>query len=241
MPGSTSQSQTDPHSQTYNNVTESSKTYNNVTESSKTHNNVTESSTPKKSLEKLLAKSKTNILKATLTWITRWIHSSPNLDRREELLNLTTFTEIKIEIRVEYDSKWLETGLRFLKFAFIQLVTHARMTELQAQSPADAALLKYTREQLLLYMDGLHTKKAFEDQTIENYPERSIPRCLQYKKRPKVDINEDPDADLSDEEGFAESEHSEDEYLHNATLGSENELINNDDAINEDQGDGNSG
>ena len=84
-------------------------------------------------------------------------------------------------------------------------------------------------------MDGLYIKTVFDDQIIENYPERSIPRYLQYKKRPKVDINEDLDADLSDEEGFAESKHSEDEYLHNATPGRDNELIN------DDLGDGNSG
>ena len=74
------------------------------------------------------------------------------------------------------------------------------MTELQIANPADVALIKYTRTHLLDMVDALHLKEGFGNQTVNNYPERSIPRALQYKKRPKVDLNIDPDADFSGDE-----------------------------------------
>lgn len=80
------------------------------------------------------------------------------------------------------------------------MVTHSRMTELLNANPTNPALIKYTRQHLLDCVDALHLKSQFEDQTVDNYPERLIPRALQYKKRPKIDLNIDSDADMSDDD-----------------------------------------
>ena len=68
------------------------------------------------------------------------------------------------------------------------------MTELHLLNPIQPSLAKYTRKHFLDLFDALHQKSGFEHQSINDYPERTIPRSLQYKKRPKVDINEDSDA-----------------------------------------------
>ena len=56
---------------------------------------------------------KGEMLKWSLAWVQRWMQSSPSLERREMLEGLTTFAEIKAEIRKEYDPKWLESVFRF--------------------------------------------------------------------------------------------------------------------------------
>lgn len=59
-------------------------------------------------------------------------------------------------------------------------------------------LCKYTRQHLLEIFDALHDRQGFENQTIEMYPEREIPRSIQYKRPQKVNINEDSDISPSD-------------------------------------------
>lgn len=56
---------------------------------------------------------KSEMLKWALIWVQRWMRSPPSLERREMLDSLTTFAEIKAEIREEYDPKWLESVFRF--------------------------------------------------------------------------------------------------------------------------------
>ena len=107
--------------------------------------------------------------------------------------------------------------------AFVKLTVHARLTELNEANPKDVSLLKYSRRNLLDTFDALHTRKDFADQSIDMYPERDIPRTVQYKRRQKIDMNEDSDGglwasdDFVDVDAFAEgggvSEH-EDDGLH---------------------------
>ena len=66
------------------------------------------------------------------------------------------------------------------------------------EDPSERALAKYTRKHLLDMFDALHQKSEFQHISIDDYPERTIPRGVQYKKRPKVDINEDSDASLGE-------------------------------------------
>ena len=52
-------------------------------------------------------------LKWALAWVQRWMKSAQSLRRREFLEGLSTFAELKSEIRKDYDFKWLEGVFRF--------------------------------------------------------------------------------------------------------------------------------
>ena len=53
------------------------------------------------------------MLKWALAWVQRWMKSAPSTRRREFLEGLSTFAELKSEIRKDYDFKWLESVFRF--------------------------------------------------------------------------------------------------------------------------------
>ena len=55
---------------------------------------------------------KGEVLKQALTWVQRWI-STQRPDRAEHLLGLRSFSEIKREIRSEYEPAWPESIFRF--------------------------------------------------------------------------------------------------------------------------------
>lgn len=54
-------------------------------------------------------------------------------------------------------------------------------------------LVKYIRKYLFDMFDVFYQKSEFQHIFIEDFPERIISRGVQYKKRLKIDINEDFD------------------------------------------------
>ena len=66
------------------------------------------------------------------------------------------------------------------------------------EDPTDHTLVKYTRKHLLGMFDALHQKNEFKHLSINDYPERTVPRGMQYKKRPRVDINNDSDRSIGE-------------------------------------------
>lgn len=86
--------------------------------------------------------------------------------------------------------------------AFKQLVCRQRMAELREANVHDLRTSKFTRQHVVNFYDALHRHKSFEAITIDDFPERRIPRTIQYKKQAKVDINNDSDASLGEEEMY---------------------------------------
>lgn len=93
---------------------------------------------------------------------------------------------------------WLDT--------FLQLTVFQRLHILHIRDLTDASLIKYTRAHILAAFDSLHRLARFDSQTIDNYPERTIPRAIQYKRILKVDPNLDSDTDITESEHSTQSD-----------------------------------
>lgn len=59
--------------------------------------------------------------------------------------------------------------------------------------------------------DALHTKKGFESQTVDLYPERTVPLAVQNRRNVRVDINNDSDGSW-DEADATDGEATEDDH-----------------------------
>ena len=53
--------------------------------------------------------------------------------------------------------------------------------------------------------DALHDRREFVH-NIDHFPERIIPRSIQHKRRPKLDINQDSDGSLSESDDAGDNE-----------------------------------
>lgn len=74
------------------------------------------------------------------------------------------------------------------------------MSTLHNGDPYNHLWLKYNRKHLIDMFDALHMKTGFH-LSLDNCPERNIPRSIQYKRAPRFDINDDSDASLINSDG----------------------------------------
>ncbi|KKZ63871.1 hypothetical protein EMCG_01824 [[Emmonsia] crescens] len=150
-------------------------------------------------------------LKNAAVWFNNWVKIESNAEFRNVTCMVTLQGILNQRFQLHMVSavfhfadevidfiKCTKQGKNWLKYAFVQLVTCARLHQMREDDKTVPELAEYDRGWLLKFYDNLHQKKEFQGVSVKDFPLRTDRLSRRPSSRRYQDINDDPTADLGE-------------------------------------------